>query len=140
MAALATDRRTPRWETPDGPVVSYGVKAQTCIHAGSLVQLDASGWAIPAARVSSSHVTVGRAERGVLGGAMDGDVTVEVRVGVFRWENGDDITRAEIGDTCFALDDQTVLRNQQSYTHQAGRIVDVDDTGVWVATGIPYLF
>ena len=141
MAALSADRRTPRWETPEGPVASYPVKANTTIHGGSLVQLDATGVAIPAVK-AANQVTVGRAERPAAGGSADGDVEVEVRVGVFRWDNlaGDQLTKAEIGDTCYVEDDQTVRKTQTGNGTKAGRVMAVDDVGVWVATGIPYLY
>ena len=142
MVALAQDRRTPRWETPDGPVISCRLAANTTIHGGSLVQLDANGLAVPAS-AGTGHVTIGRAEHRAKSGAAD-EVLVDVRTGVFRWGDGgsgdDAITIAEIGDACYSVDDQTVGKVQGADEQKAGRILQVTGAGVWVATGIPYLY
>ena len=43
------------------------------------------------------------------------------------------IARAEIGDTCFAVDDQTVAKTDGSESRSAAGIIrDVDAQGVWV--------
>jgi carbonic anhydrase/acetyltransferase-like protein (isoleucine patch superfamily) len=69
-----------------------------------------------------------------------GDVTVESQPGVFPFANsaaGDAITRAEIGDDCYIVDDSTVAKtNPGGNTRSvAGKIVDVDAKGVWVRIG-----
>jgi hypothetical protein len=47
------------------------------------------------------------------------------------------ITRAEIGDDCYIVDDSTVAKtNPGGNTRSvAGKIVDVDAKGVWVRIG-----
>jgi hypothetical protein len=59
---------------------------------------------------------------------------------VFRWENSanaDLITQAEVGTDCYIVDDQTVAKTSATNTRsKAGRVVSVDDAGVWVATGL----
>ena len=141
MPALSADRRTPRYQTPDGPLASYPVKANTTIYGGSLVQLDSNGYAIPAAK-AANQVTVGRAEERAAGGSADGDTDVQVRAGVFLWGNlaADALARAEVGDACYVEDDQTVRKTQTGNGTKAGRVIAIDDAGVWVATGIPYLY
>lgn len=137
--ALSADRRTPRYETPDGPVARYKLKASTTIYAGSMVMLDASGLAVPATK-AASHVPVGRAEHAAKSGAA-GDVHVECRQGVFRWNHdvtGKDIRAQEIGDKVYVEDDETVRRDQDSNGVVVGRAVALDDVGVWVATGFLY--
>ena len=60
--------------------------------------------------------------------------------GVFRFENssaGDAITRAEIGDDCYIVDDQTVAKTDGTDTRSlADKVDDVDANGVWVKVGI----
>lgn len=137
MAALSAARQTLE---RDGKEQAYGVKAATRIHAGSIVCLDAAGYAVPAA-AAAGNVVVGRAEESVAntaGGASDGDLSVRVRRGVYRWENSSAaaIDRTHIGDLAYAEDDQTVRQGSGGNRPQVGTIVEVDDAGVWVATGV----
>ncbi|KAK0329991.1 hypothetical protein LTR94_034588, partial [Friedmanniomyces endolithicus] len=61
-----------------------------------------------------------------------------VKKGQFRWANSaaaDAITRAEIGDPAYIVDDQTVAKTNGGATRSvAGTIRDVDAQGVWVET------
>ena len=140
VMALSADRRTPRYQTPDGPSARYKLKASTTIYAGSMVMLDADGLAVSATK-AANHVPVGRAEHAAKSGASD-DVYVECRQGVFRWKNGaaaaNAIRAQEIGDKVYVEDDETVRRDQNSNGVVVGRAVALDDVGVWVATGFLY--
>lgn len=139
MVALTKPRNTPErgcdlFEVP--------VKAATKIFAGSLVCLDAAGWAVPGA-TATTLIALGRAEAGADNSSgADGDVMVRVKRGAFRFGNSgaaDAITRAEIGDDCFVIDDQTVAKTNGTNTRsRAGKVVGVDAQGVWVAIGIGY--
>ncbi|MEX2480203.1 MAG: hypothetical protein WD928_05015 [Gammaproteobacteria bacterium] len=137
MPALTADRNTPR---ADGDVESYGVAAAALIYAGAIVALSATGFATPGA-TATTLVTVGRAEERVdnTDGAA-GDVKVRVRRGVFQFANSagaDEITAAEIGDDCYIVDDQTVAKTDDTGARSvAGKVVQVDDNGVWVKLGI----
>jgi len=66
-----------------------------------------------------------------------------VQPGIHRWENsaaGDAITKAEIGDRCYIVDDQTVAKTDGSSTRSpAGIVVAVDSLGVWVDTRMEVL-
>jgi len=139
MTALIRDRNTP---LRDGDLFSFGVAADTRIHTGALVVLDSAGHAEPASTAAGKR-TIGRAEEAVDNtGGQAGDRTVLVRRGVFRWAKaagGDAITIADIGNACFAVDDQTVARTDGTGTRSpAGIVVDVDTVGVWVASGWHY--
>ena len=133
MTALAADRNTP---VRSGTDFVRPVAATTIIFAGSLVCLNAAGNAVPGS-TATTLVADGRAEEYVdnSAGAI-GDKTVRVRKGVFRFANsasGDAITKAEIGDDCYIVDDQTVAKTDGTSTRsKAGKIVDVDAQGVWV--------
>lgn len=135
MAALTKDRDT---KMRAGDIYVHPVKAATKIFAGSLVCLDAAGNAQPGA-VATTLIAVGRAESQVDNSAgAAGDETVHVRKGTFLWGNStstDAITRAEIGDDCYVVDDQTVAKTSGTSTRSiAGKIRDVDAQGVWVET------
>ncbi len=132
MAALTADRDTPR---RDGDIVSMGVAASKKIYAGALVARDANGYATPGA-TATGLLGVGRAESQVDNSSgSNGDVTVEVRKGVFRFDNyaTDQVTIADIGNDCYIVDDQTVARTNGTGTRSvAGKVFDVDSNGVWV--------
>ncbi|WP_316171048.1 hypothetical protein [Bradyrhizobium sp. SZCCHNRI1058] len=135
MAALTADRATPRKEKP---LHSYDVAASTKIWAGALVVL-AAGYA-KGGVTATGLVAVGRAEKAVDNSAgANGDLQVPVQSGVFRWNNSastDLITRTEIGSDCYVVDDNTVAKTSAGATRSvAGKVVDVDALGVWVASG-----
>ena len=133
MAALTGDRSTPM---RSGEAVVLPVAGTKKIYAGSLVARDASGYATPGA-TATTLLGAGRAEAQADNSAgSSGDMTVEIRKGVFRFGNssaGDAITRAEIGTDCYIVDDQTVAKTNGTGTRSvAGKVFDVDTDGVWV--------
>ena len=132
MTALTTDRNTPRRENND--VEGHPVKGGVTIFAGALVMLDAAGWAMPGI-TGAGLVTIGRADERVAAVA-NGDANVRTRRGTFRFANsggGDAITRAEIGDPAYVVDDQTVAKTSNSGARSAAGVIrDVDAQGVWV--------
>lgn len=138
--ALAQDRNTPEraavsWEFP----VAAAVKC----FAGALAVLDSSGNVKPAV-TATGLIAVGRFEEladNTLGAAAA--IKAKGKRGTFRWNNSADadlITKAEIGDACYIVDDQTVAKTDGSSTRsKAGIVADVDAQGVWVATGVEIL-
>ena len=133
MAALTTDRNTPR---RDGASMSVPVAAAQQIFAGSLVAVNATGYATPGATATTLR-GIGRAEAQADNSAgADGAISVDVMRGVFRFANSaaaDLITRAEIGADCYIVDDQTVAKTNGTGTRSvAGTVFDVDADGVWV--------
>ncbi len=128
MAALTQDRPTPERE---GRMVSDPLADGVTIYAGGMYVLDADGNAtaahadaIPPVRA----VAVARASQ------PHGDQRVDGALGVFRFDNdGDSITRADIGSYAFVVDDQTVAKMNGGA--KAGVVVDVDEAGVWVRIG-----
>lgn len=134
MAALTADRNTP---LRTSGVESHPVKGATIIFGGALVCLDASGRAVPGS-TATGLIARGRSEENVANAGADGAENVKVRQGIFRWNNSaaaDAITRAEIGDPAYIVDDQTVAKTNGTNTRSAaGTIRDVDAQGVWVET------
>jgi hypothetical protein len=124
--ALTKDRSTP---SRDGNYFQYPVKGGVKIFAGALL-VHVNGWAKPA-------TAIGRADGNVdnsLG--ADGDVFVRVKRGAsFRFDNlaTDLVPRSHIGADCYIVDDATVASTDGAGTRSiAGKIMDVDDDGVWV--------
>jgi hypothetical protein len=139
MTALAKDRNTPYRR---GDVFAPPVKGATLIYSGSLVCVDAGGFAVPGATALGLRA-VGRAEaRADNSAGVDGAIRAKTWRSIFRWENsaaGDAITQADVGNDAYIVDDQTVAKTNGTNTRsRAGVIVDVDDLGVWVLTGFGY--
>lgn len=134
MTAIAIERDTQRRE---GQMASYGVLAATKVLAGTLVVLTAAGYA-QGGSVATTQKAVGVADETAdnTGGAS-GDIKVRVRRdGWFRFGNsasGDLITIADIGNSAYIVDNQTVAKTDGSTTRSvAGKIRDVDAQGVWI--------
>lgn len=136
MTALSAGRTTPE---RDGAQFSFPVAATTTIYQGGIVALNTSGYATPGAATATLAVVGMAAADANNASGGNGDISVPVKAGVFRFGNSsssDEITRAQIGDTCFVVDDQTVAKTNGSSTRPpAGIIVDVDSSGVWVRLG-----
>ena len=133
MAPLTADRSTPERLGLD---FSYPLAAAIKVFAGSMVALNAAGFGTPGAVATTLHgVAVARETVDNTAGAA-GDKSVTVKRGTFRFGNsaaGDAITRADIGNNAFIVDDQTVAKTNGSATRSvAGVIRDVDAVGVWV--------
>lgn len=127
MTALTQDRPTPE---RDGRRVSDPLAAAAVIYAGALYVLDSAGAAAAATAAATTPV---RAVATARASAAAGDSRVEGALGVFRFDNdGDAITRADIGATVYVVDDQTVAKTG---TAKAGVVIDVDEAGVWVRIG-----
>ena len=136
MAPLTADRNTPR---RDGRSFSAPVAAATKCYAGGIACLDASGNATPGA-AATTLTPVGRFEQTVDNTGAAGVKSVAILSGVFQYANSADadlITRAEIGEVCYIVDDATVAKTNGGATRsRAGLIVDVDALGVWVELGL----
>lgn len=123
-----------------GEKISLPVAAATKILAGTLVARNTSGNAVPASD-TTLLVVVGRAEETIdnTAGAA-GDLAVVVKRGVFRLANSGTaaVDADDEGKFCYVEDDQTV---GETSTHKvkAGRVVDVDDDGVWVDTSANFV-
>jgi hypothetical protein len=142
MAATTAEIDTP-WRDVDAPI-NYLVKGNVKIPNGSLVCLDAGGFAVPAADTAAYHV-IGRAQQtvdttatGPNGLLADGVATIDCIHGVFRYltGGGSAIVQASLGILAFLLDNQTVVLTAGTvHTVAAGLIVAVDDaTHVWIDT------
>jgi hypothetical protein len=130
MAALAEDRST---EERPGQYRTYGVKAATKIYAGSMVCVDADGYAVPAAD-TAGLIFVGRAEEQIDNtDGSSGDLSITVKRGTFNWD-ATGLTAANVGDAVFVLDDQTVgIASGSTNKVFAGVISEVvSSTSAWV--------
>ncbi len=133
MTALTKDRNTPKrsGDNYNDPVAA-GVKC----FAGGIAVLNATGYAAP------GTTATGLVARGIFqdyadnSAGADGDLSVDIEPEIARLENDGSITRANIGDTAYIVDDQTVAATDGGGTRSAaGEIKDVDADGVWVQVG-----
>jgi len=131
-AALSTERDTVQRVNQ---FTSLTVASNSIIYAGSLVCVNSSGLAVPAAD-SSGFAVVGRAEATVDNrtAVYSATKTIKVARGTFRWGNADAIAVADIGKLVYVTDDQTVNKTGGGQNIIAGTVVDVDSSGVWVDT------
>ncbi|MEH3147266.1 MAG: hypothetical protein PGN34_18360 [Methylobacterium frigidaeris] len=136
MTALIADRST---RARSGTTREMPVKAGVLIYAGAIVALDANGMASPG--ITATGLTVlgratGRADNRT---GADGAKRVNVEKGVSCYVNSPGIhavTNADIGKSCYVVDDCTVAKIDGSGTRSiAGKIFEVDATGVWVEMG-----
>lgn len=135
MTAATKERSTE--EIAHGRLRAVGLAAAAKIYGGTIAALDAAG-----AMVKGTTTTVGR----VLGVALKtwdnstgaaGAVTGEAHVGIFgpfaNSTAGDLIAAADVGATCYVVDDSTVAKTNGTNTRlAAGTVWAVDASGVWV--------
>lgn len=133
MPQLTSDRDTVR--RPDGDY-EYPMEANTIGYAGAIACINATGRltrGATATTLKSVGVFSARADNST--GAA-GVIKGKVRRGTFRFNNSastDQITLADVGSTCYVVDDNTVAKTSGSNTRSAaGVVADVDADGVWV--------
>lgn len=139
MTALSSSRIAPQIL---GAQYNVPVAADTKIYGGALVCLDANGRAVPGDEDDGLRALgVADALADNTGGAA-GDIYVRVRSGIFGFVNSADadaVTVADVGETCYVVDDQTIAKTSAGGTRSpAGSVKMIDATGmVYVAIGLP---
>lgn len=130
--ALTKDRNTNRKQ---GGWNSDPVAAGVQIFAGSLVAINAAGYAVPASATATLKIRgVAQAAADNRGGA-NGAVQIDsVRGEAFQLANfSGEINRTHIGSPCYAVDDETVSIADGGATRpKAGTVLDVEGGQVWV--------
>lgn len=136
--ALSADRATPN----RGAGLRRGlpVAASTRIYAGALACVSTStGYATKGATATTLRAVGVAVEHADNSSGLAGDISVQVERGVWLMLNSasaDQLTRADIGADCYIVDDQTVAKTSGSNTRSvAGKVWDVDASGVWVEIG-----
>jgi hypothetical protein len=88
--------------------VEFPVAASSKIYAGSLVCVNAGGYAAPAADTAGYRFVGVAMEQADNSGGGDGAMILRVRrVGVFEFD-ADSITQAMVGNAMYAVDDHTM--------------------------------
>ena len=130
MTALTADRNT---NARTAESYEYPVAASVKCFAGALAVLDSSGNVKPGV-TATGLIAVGRfteeADNSSGGAAA---INAKIEAGTFKWVNGSSMTKANIGDTVYVVDDQTVSHSSSGKS-PAGILTAVDSDGVWVKT------
>lgn len=125
-----------------GRTTTAPVKGATTILQGALVVMEA-GFAIPG-KTGTGLIALGIAEASIANPGADGAKSIVTRRGTFKFFNSADaqaITAADLGKTCFIVDDQTVAKTDgtagedPATRSRAGVVIDVDAGGVFVRVG-----
>jgi len=104
MSALTRDRATSYRE---GIEVEFPVAAATKIYAGSMVCVNAAGYAAPAADTSGYRFVGVALEQVDNSSGANGAAVVRLRrAGVFEFDAAS-LTQAKVGNAMYAVDDQT---------------------------------
>jgi predicted RecA/RadA family phage recombinase len=104
MTALTRDRATAYRE---GLEMEFRVAAAAKIYAGSMVCLNAAGYAVPAADTSGYRFAGVALEQADNSAGADGAQVVRLRrSGVFEF-NAANLSQALVGNAVYAVDDQT---------------------------------
>ncbi len=129
MTALNADRSL---ESRQGVILTLPVLAATKIYGGSLVAIDANGYAQPAADTTGLKVVGVAKEQVDNSNGASGDVTVKIERGMFSFV-GAALTIADRGKTVYVADDQTVQLAATANKIPAGTLIDIDGaTKAWV--------
>jgi len=124
VTALSADRQVERYE---GEIIALTVKAATTIYKGSLVNVDSTGYAVPAAN-AASVVFMGVA----MEGGTAGQVIRVYRRGIFKFAIPATATVADVGQRVYVADSATVTKTAGNGVY-VGRIIQVDSaTSCWV--------
>ncbi len=104
MSGLTRDRATAYRE---GVEVEFPVAASTKIYAGSMVCVNANGYAVPAADTTGYRFVGVALEQQDNSAGADGAATVRLRrEGAFEFDAAS-ITQAMVGQPMYAVDDHT---------------------------------
>jgi hypothetical protein len=131
MSALTRDRATSYRE---GIEVEFPVAAATKIFAGSMVCVNAAGYAAPAADTSGYRFAGVAMEQADNSSGADGAEKVRLRrVGVFEFDAAA-LTQAMVGDAMYAADDQTFANTTGVTNHiEVGTLAKyVSTTKGWI--------
>lgn len=135
MAATTKARLTKRLGQDVAPY-DFWIAGNTKVNMGAIACLNASGLLVPGATATGLKA-VGRARATYdnTGGSAQA-FKCAVESGIFHYFNSaaaDLIAVADIGADAYIVDDQTVAKTDGTGTRSvAGKIIDVDTTGVWV--------
>jgi len=130
---------TEATSTPYRPGIAGGfIQASNVVYGGAIAAIDTTTGKIVPATDSTNLMVVGCIRQtSDNGGISSANYSVTRKIsaqrGVFRWDNGDSYTAADVGQVCYIEDDHTVQKAASATQDiPVGVIVEVDSDGVWV--------
>lgn len=133
MAALTAARDT---QMRNAELFEFPVAADTVLYAGGMGAMYLDGHISPADGGAPEARVIGRVEETADNrGGLAGAIRVKLRRGCFLYGNSAgaaEITLADVGNACYAADDQTVSKTGAGTMPIAGVVRDVEPGGVWV--------
>lgn len=118
-----------------GRIIVVPVKADVKINEASLIALDANGFASEAVK-GAGITAIGRSEHYVdNSGGADGAVMINVKRGVFIWDNdtANPVEEKDVMKQCYILDSKTVTMTSETNS-VAGKVIGLEDGYVKVET------
>ncbi|SEQ24620.1 hypothetical protein SAMN03080615_00880 [Amphritea atlantica] len=115
---------------------AYGVKAGVTLNANTPTVLDA-GYLTAVTDGSGAALSAGVTTFEVDNSAgSNGSIIAEVVSGEHKFTNSGDIAVTDVGATAYFVNDSTLSIDHATNTlNAAGKIIQVDGDGVWVALG-----
>jgi hypothetical protein len=135
LLGVAATAEIEATEERAGEVISISVYQATVIYAGTLVAINATGYAVPASDAAGLRV-IGRAEQTVDNSSgASGDLAIAVKRGIFKFSNSETnvVDTTDVGRKCYVEDDNTVA-TQSDASIIAGTVIEADANWVWVDT------
>ena len=141
MAALTDDRDTREKAQGWGREFAYQAADSTQFYKGGILVLDSADGKLKKGSTATGLVAMGVSLERYLTGASN-TRKIRVRNGIHgpfaNSAAADAIATDDVGKDCFIVDDQTVaLTNGTNTRSRAGKVVEVDSEGVWVAFTFP---
>lgn len=130
MTACITDRKTMYRE---GIELEFLVKGTTRIFAGSMVAVDNTGYAVPAANTAGIKFIGIAMEQADNRYGNNGAIFIRVRTaGVFKF-NAVAIHQSDVGREMYIVDDQTFIPFDPLYIVSCGTLVKyISETEGWI--------
>lgn len=134
MTATTTNRDT---RTTGAKIRLVPVAANEVIPAGVIVQVNTAGAAVNATATAANRTIGVNQYRVDNTGGLAGAKKVQAERGVFgpfgNSASTDQITLADLGASCYVVDNQTVAKTSNTGARPvAGTVFSVDVDGVWV--------
>ena len=137
MASLTASRSVSRKgaeSTAVPPVITLSMKANAIVFKGGLVATDNTGYVVSGTAIGATGLKVwGIANKDVNNtGGSNGALTVDVTRGIYPFNNlgGDPVAQADVGNTCYVDDDQTIRKTSNTSTRSnAGIFLGFDESG-----------
>lgn len=117
---LSADRAT---EYREGVEIEHPVAATALIYAGSLVAINASGYAVPAADTAGlvlAGLAMARADNSA---GQNGDINVVVRTKAVARLKGSSLAQSQVGRIVYVVDDETVAASRPGTAVSAESLV-----------------